>query len=163
MTTRRFAQETTVPVEKTKAEIESLVTRYGATGFRSGWSGDISQVEFAAKERVIRFTLPLPSRDDKAFRTSKAGNPIFDQSKRLKLWEQACRQRWRALLLAIKAKLEAVSIGISEFEAEFLANIVDPITGRTVGESVRPMIAARYEGRDVPLIGLPAPIEESAQ
>lgn len=157
MNNRRFAQETSVPVEKTKAEIEMLVTRYGASGFRSGWSGDISQVEFAANDRVIRFTLPLPAKDSREFTRTKAGNIITDQSKRLKLWEQGCRQRWRALHLAIKAKLEAVACGISEFEAEFLAQIVDPITGRTVGENVRPMIAARYEGRDVPLLGLPSP------
>ena len=138
-----------------------LVTRYGATGFRSGWNGDISQVEFAAKDRVIRFTLPLPPKDAKEFTKMKAGNTIFDQSKRLKLWEQGCRQRWRALHHAIKAKLEAVACGISEFEAEFLAQIVDPMTGRTVGESVRPMLQARYEGRDIPLLALPAPAPEA--
>ena len=35
--------------------------------------------------------------------------------------DQACRQRWRALLLVIKAKLEAVTAGISTVETEFLA------------------------------------------
>ena len=35
-------------------------------------------------------------------------------------WEQACRQRWRALALVIKAKLEAIDAEISTFEEEFL-------------------------------------------
>ena len=41
-------------------------------------------------------------------------------------WEQVCRQRWRALLLIIRAKLEAVASGITTLENEFLANIVLP-------------------------------------
>lgn len=65
-----------------------------------------------------------------------------------KEWEQACRQRWRALALVIKAKLEAVESGISVFEDEFMANIVLP-GGRTVSEEVRPRIAAMYEGGPV--------------
>lgn len=73
----------------------------------------------------------------------------------LRQWEQACRSRWRALLLSVKAKLESVEIGISEFEEEFLAHIVDPATGRTVGEDIVPQIAKRYEqnGAPVCLIG----------
>lgn len=69
-----------------------------------------------------------------------------------KAWEQACRQKWRALCLCIKAKLEAVEAGISVFEDEFLANIVDPVSGRTVGEVMRPQIAVSYERGGVPLL-----------
>lgn len=56
-----------------------------------------------------------------------------------KLWEGACRQSWRAMLLVIKAKLEAIEAGISVFEDEFLAHIVMP-DGRTISEHVRPQL-----------------------
>jgi len=32
-----YAENTKVPVEKTRAEIERLVGKYGATRFASGW------------------------------------------------------------------------------------------------------------------------------
>ena len=40
--------------------------------------------------------------------------------------EQERRRLWRALLLNIKAKLEAVESGISVFDEEFMAHIVLP-------------------------------------
>lgn len=55
----------------------------------------------------------------------------------------------RALLLVIKAKLEAVASGISIFEDEFLANVVLP-DGRLVGQEVREKIANAYESREMP-------------
>ncbi|HWF01594.1 MAG TPA: hypothetical protein VG248_17460 [Caulobacteraceae bacterium] len=53
--------------------------------------------------------------------------------------EQACRQKWRALALVIKAKLEAVSAGITTVEDEFLAQTMMG-DGRTVGEVVQPQL-----------------------
>lgn len=52
-----------------------------------------------------------------------------------KHWQQACRQRWRALALCIKAKLEAVECGIVSFEQEFLAHFQMP-DGRTIGDHI---------------------------
>jgi len=72
-------------------------------------------------------------------------------------WEQACRQKWRALCLAIKAKLEAVESGISHFEDEFLSQIIDPITKKTVGELIRPELEQRYIGKDSTQLALPEP------
>lgn len=54
-------------------------------------------------------------------------------------WEQACRQRWRALSLCIKAKLEAVAAGITTFEHEFLAHFLTG-DGRTVGDHIIPQL-----------------------
>ena len=51
--------------------------------------------------------------------------------------ERACRQRWHALFMAIKATLETVTSGISTIEAEFLANIVLPST-TTAGDWMIP-------------------------
>lgn len=54
-------------------------------------------------------------------------------------YDRACKQRWRALLLCIKAKLEAVDSGIATFEQEFMANIVMP-DGKTFGDYALPKI-----------------------
>jgi hypothetical protein len=66
------------------------------------------------------------------------------------------RRLWRALLLAIKAKLEVVESGLAIFEEEFLSNIVMP-DGCTVGEHARPWIAEAYETGRVKGLLPPAP------
>lgn len=144
--TRRFAQSTSVSVEKSKAEIEGLLSRYGATAFASGWQAGRAQIQFEAQGRRIRFILPLPAQNEKRFTMSPARGKPVSADAALKAWEQACRQSWRALALVVKAKLEAVAAGISEFENEFLANIVLP-DGGTVAEHVKPQIAIMYETR----------------
>jgi hypothetical protein len=148
---RRYAEKTGVPVDRSRAEIERTLVRYGADAFRYGWKAGLATIEFAAHGRHIRFSLPLPRRDDHEFTLTPTGRERSEvQAERA--WEQACRQRWRALGLAIKAKLEAVECGIAEFEQEFLAYVVDPQTGRTVGEVIRPQLAVSYEAQPAPLL-----------
>ena len=71
------------------------------------------------------------------------------ESARLQSWEQDCRARWRALALVIKAKLAAIEVGITSFEAEFGMAVVLP-DGRTVAEQVVPAIAEAYESGRTP-------------
>ncbi|MEO0699475.1 MAG: hypothetical protein AAFY81_07125 [Pseudomonadota bacterium] len=142
-----FAKDTSVSVSRSKAEIEGIVERYGAGQFMSGWSGDQAAVGFTMEGRQVRFIVELPSKQDEAFTTTPTGKARAPDAS-LKAWEQACRQRWRALALVIKAKLEAVESGISVFEDEFMANIVMP-NGRTVSQEIRPRIAAAYENGTV--------------
>lgn len=152
----RYAKATVVPIERSRAEIERLLTNYGASEFTSGWAQRDGQkfaaIEFVTHDRKIRFNLPMPDRNDKEFTMTSHRYPkrrsgaVAD-----KAWEQGCRQRWRALLLCIKAKLEAVESGITEFEAEFMAHIVNPETNMTIGQHLIPLI------RDGGRIGLPAP------
>lgn len=141
----KFAANTSVSVSASKAEIERIVERYGATGFMSAWSAEQAVIAFAMEGRQVRFRLEMPRRDDAEFTSYKRGYTVVERSTdaAAKLWEQACRQRWRALALVIKAKLEAVQSGISVFEDEFMANIVLP-GGATVSEEIRPMIAQAY-------------------
>lgn len=155
MTATRFAANTSVAVEKTEAEIKGLLRRYGADQIGSAESGDAAMVTFVMRKRLIRFVLPLPSKSDSRFARTPAGRKALSPDAVLRQWEQACRSRWRALLLSVKAKLESVEVGISEFEHEFLANIVDPQTGRTIGDDIAPQIAVRYDqhGPPVGLIG----------
>jgi hypothetical protein len=115
---------------------------------------------FQADNRHVRFELPLPDRNDKAY-THHAPRSSYRTPKprtaadAAKQWEQACRTRWRALALVIKAKLEAVASGITTFESEFLAHIVLP-DGRTVGGWIAPQLAVAYErGGMPPMLALP--------
>lgn len=146
----RYAENTSVSVASSKAEIEKIVERYGAGQYMSGWSEERALIAFTMQSRQVRFILPMPDKSERRFTHHSKGTRTPDAA--LKQWEQACRQRWRALALVIKAKLEAVESGISIFEDEFMANIVLP-GGKTVSEEVRPRIAKAYEtGAITPLL-----------
>lgn len=136
-----YASSTSVSVAASKAEIERIVERYGAGQFMSAWSADEAIIAFVMEGRQVRFKLTMPSKTEERFTHHSRGWRTPEAA--IKEWEQACRQRWRALALVIKAKLEAVESGIAVFEDEFLANIVMP-NGRTVGDETRPMIAQAY-------------------
>lgn len=152
----KYAAQTSVPVDRSKAEIERLITRYGADHFASGWIGNKATLGFRAHERLVRFDLPLPAPDETRFTRKMRDGRVYgrpraaDQARALH--EQACRAAWRALALVVKAKLEAVESGITTFEEEFMAHIVVPGTGRTVGASLLPEIAAAYAGKQPRLL-----------
>lgn len=149
--TGQFAEGTTVSVEKSRAELEKLIVRHGATQFASGWYGNSAMVGFVIGGRGVRFVLQLPDKSDKRYAMTPARRFMRKPEDRTKAWEQDCRSRWRALVLVIKAKLEAVQVGISTIEDEFLAWTVLPGgDGRTVGEQLRPQLAAAMESGQAP-------------
>ena len=149
----RFAEKTGVASANSRAEIERTLTRYGADGFMYGWADDSAVVAFRMRHRAIKFVLPMPDRKAREF----THTPVYDTErttdKAQTAYEQAVRQRWRALALVIKAKLEAVESGITVFDDEFMAHIVLP-DGKTVGQVMRPQIAIAYDsGKMPPLLG----------
>lgn len=149
----RYAAKTEVPVSKTRMEIEELVTqRYGAGQYISGMDADRAFIGFTMRDRQVRFLLSLPKTDDTRFtqyRDRYGYQRDRSEDSARKEWEQAVRSRWRALLLVIKAKLEAVEVGIATFEDEFMANIVMP-DGNLVGHHIRPRIAEAYASGNMP-------------
>jgi hypothetical protein len=101
--------------------------------------------------RQVKLILPLPDRSSREFRVTAARGRVRTAEAALRLWEQACRERWRSLCLVIKAKLEGVRAGICSFEDEFLAYIVLP-DGRTAGQWLQPQIEQAYGTGKVPAL-----------
>lgn len=150
-----YAQTTEVTVEKSRAEIERILTRYGANKFMVGSDHSKAVLAFEIKGKMIQFTLPLPDRSDKKFWFTPARRNKRTDAEAYKEWEQACRSRWRALRLCIQAKLEAVECGITSFESEFLAHFVMP-NGMTLGDCVIPRLSEVTQGLSLPgLLMLP--------
>ena len=131
-----YAEKTRVPEQQSRSEIERLLQKYKATAVAVYTSVDSIAIAFEMKDRRVMFRLAMPKGDDNRS-------------------AQGRRQRWRSLLLAIKAKLSSVEDGIESFEDAFLAHIVMP-DGSTVADHVRPRIASAYkEGRMQPLLPPP--------
>lgn len=144
-----YAEKTSVSVVKTKADIEELIQKAGAGQFVSGYKEDMAVIGFSLADRQIRFILPLPDKQDKTFWYTPERRTKRTEKQAYEAWEQACRSKWRALYLIIKAKLEAVSSGISTVEREFFYDIVLP-DGKTVGEFMSPQIQTAYKTGEMP-------------
>lgn len=153
----KYAENTTVDSARSRGEIERILARYGARAF--AYARDDEQnaaaIMFKIADRQVRMRLPLPDRSSDEFTLTRHKNPWQRQPVSAEQaearWEQACRQRWRALALVIKAKLEAVDAGISTVETEFLANIMLP-GGTTVGEWAAPQLEAAYAAGQMPAL-----------
>lgn len=147
----RYAENTSVSSDRSRAEIEQTLARYGADQFMYGWDQSNAVIMFQAHGRRVKFVLPLPDKTSREFTHTPGRNLARSPQQALEAWEQACRQRWRALALVIKAKLEAVEAGITEFEDEFLAHVVLP-NGSTVGDWAKPQLAIAYEAGSMPAL-----------
>jgi hypothetical protein len=147
----KYASETSVSVEKSKAEIERLLQRYGAKEFAHGWKAGRAVIQFGMMDRCVRFILPLPDKIE--FAKTPSGRRTRSDADTLKAWEQGCRQRWRALTLTIKAKLESVESGIEEFDTAFMGQVVMP-NGKTISEEITPMIEQAYKTGKMPSLML---------
>ena len=143
MSVRRFAEGTTVETSKSKAEIEVLLTRYGASGTAvvSDYLTGTTSVTFRFGERFYRLQLAhsnhgaMPDPYKPATNLCPKGWDRWAVADRQR-WvaarvEQGAREVWRRLLLVVKAKLELVAEGGSSVEREFLADMMLP-DGRTV-------------------------------
>lgn len=146
----RYAERTEVTSDKSRTEIERTLRRYGAGAFAYGWAGNEAQVMFEMAGRRVQFRLPLPDPSDEKFTQTPTGRERSTTAAEQE-FERAVRQRWRALALVIKAKLEAVEAGITTVEDEFLAHIVLP-DGRTVGEWTRPQLQDVYASGRMPAL-----------
>lgn len=146
-----YAADTIVSVEKSRAEIEGLLMRHGAGKFATAIEPDRAMIGFVIRDRTVRFVLPLPNPTDEQFQYTPKGRYVRKPKDQHQAWEQACRSKWRALCLCIKAKLEAVEAGITTFEEEFLAHIVLPnARGQTLGEALIPQMDNLYANGKAP-------------
>lgn len=149
----QYAEGTTVPVSKTRGEVEGVLERYGATAFAYGWDDRSATIGFEIGARRYLIRLPLPDPDSEEFtltRHQQSWNRrrLGPQSAKVR-YDAEVRRRWRAMLLVIKSKLEAVSSGIATLEQEFFYHLLLP-NGQTIGEAATPAIEAAYRTGNLP-------------
>lgn len=148
MTKRRFAADTRVPVERSRAEIDRLLSRAGASEVAFHWrAGEGAVVAFDLSGRLIRVALPMaPRAQFERTATGRERSPRAVEDR----YRQEERRRWRALALFLRAKLEAVESGISTLDQEFLAYLVVG-GGDTVGDRLIPQLEqALRDGDQLP-------------
>lgn len=118
-----------------------------------GMNQKAAMIAFEMKGRRIKFVLPMPDRDAPEFHTGvhpQSHKPCkLSPEKAAAKYEQGTRQKWRALALCIKAKLESVESKIETFEEAFMPHVVMS-DGRTIGEVLLPDIGRLVESSKLP-------------
>lgn len=137
-----YAHKSEVSVERSKIELDTLLGKAGATsrGFFADDDAGHVQVFFRLGAGSYRLVVPHPKLGD--FPASGEAPPGWHEWSdakraewRYRKWEQACRSRWRVVLLLVKSKLEMVALGASTVEREFMADLLLS-NGKTVHENV---------------------------
>lgn len=137
MSGSRYAAGTTVSVDRSHAELEALLTRFGATGFLYGWMGQQGMIAFELRGRRCRFVVRPPMPDELPALRQAARERRAKASDDQKLLDEEIRRRWRELVLLVKAKLVAVESGVVSMDEEFLPYFVLP-GNVTVAERLLP-------------------------
>jgi len=137
-----YAEKTSVAVSKSIAEIVALVKAAGADRVAQFEEPERFQIQFAIADRHVRFQVGLPRLGEMPVRDGRGA--ALSAKQRVARMEQAHRQKARALLLVIKAKLESVESGVETFEQAFLPNVV-MADGATVYERIAAPIAEEYQ------------------
>lgn len=117
-----YASGTVVTERESRTELVGLLERHECSDVQCGLNQKgAAVVKFTYRGRMVRLLVPMP----------ESGN-------------RERPRRWRVLILLLKAKLEAVSSGISTFDAEFLSYIAMP-GGVTVGQMMATKVSEAYE------------------
>lgn len=119
----KYAKSTKVSIQRTILEIQKTLMRFGADTFAFIEQRDCTVIGFRCHNRNVRINVNYPAEPE-------------GSSLKIK-WKQGKRQKFRALLLVIKAKLVAVEEGVASFETEFLPYLVTS-NGATIAEKIIP-------------------------
>lgn len=136
-----YAQKTEVPFDRSIGQILSMIRGAGAQQVGQMETPTVFAIQFVLEDRMVRFKVPLETLDETPKQNGKRQR--LSQESRQKKVEQSKRQRARALLLVIKAKLESIESGIETFEQAFLAHVVMS-DGETVYDRVKGDMAIEY-------------------
>ena len=131
-------EDTTIPPERTKADIETLLKKTGAKAAQ--WTEDY---EFG-QPPVLQFVMKLEVKGVARTIGFKMKPPALAQTNRAGVTSVNHPASLRLMWWYLKAKLEAVSFGLESFEKEFLSSVLTNLPGGnvgTIGEVAVEMIA----------------------
>ncbi len=147
---RKYAANTNVTAERSQAEIQSMLLKYGCTSF--GFVRRPRQILIGFELRNLRFEMSISLPDPNSDEFTKTATGRARRNHDDALYEQEVRRLYRSLCLLIKAKIVSINEKTAKFEDEFLAYMVTS-NGRTVGTWCANLIAKAQENGGPLLLG----------
>jgi len=122
--TKRYAEGTTVPVERSRGELTGILTEHGCQRMAWATEPDADTLMFEMGGHQYRFVIARPTVDDLRAMCRAEGRDwsrVLDPKGKV---DAEWRRRWRAHVLLLKAKLEFVAGGDTTLEREFMPALV---------------------------------------
>jgi hypothetical protein len=155
---RRYAEDTAVPISRSRGEIDSLLRAWGAQGIQ--WSDDFEHDRVMLRfvwprgdqRFMARFVVRLPGRAELEPEAIDQRTRRVSPGKLERLLLERGKREHRVLALWLKAALNAVDCGLVEAETIFLPFLEDR-NGKTVAELALPRLGILLEGSAMKLLG----------
>lgn len=148
---RRYAQDTQVPVARTRGQIDSLLRAWGVDGIQwtDNFKADKIQLQFVwnheDNDYLARITIGLPTSDDLEDEAIDGRTGRVSEKKLEKLMSERGKREHRLLKMFLQGALEAIEAGVITAEQLFLPYLVGS-DGRTVGEVVEDRLPVLLSG-----------------
>jgi hypothetical protein len=107
-----------VEVHRSRYELERVLHKHGAHDVLFVEADANASIQFAMRGHYVQLALPLPDPEEARF-THTASGRRRSAAAQERAYEQALREHWRSLVVAVRGKLQSVESGISTFEQEF--------------------------------------------
>jgi hypothetical protein len=154
---RRYAEDTAVPISRSRGEIDSLLRAWGAQGIQ--WSDDFEHDRVMLRfvwprgdqRFMARFVVRLPGRAELEPEAINQRTRRVSPGKLERLLLERGKREHRVLSLWLKAALNAVDCGLVEAETLFLPFLEDR-NGKTVAELALPRLGILLEGSAMKLL-----------
>lgn len=131
-----YGAGTRVEVHRSRHELERVLSKYGAHEVLVVEADANAAIQFALHGRYVQLALPLPDPQDARFTYTPSGK-VRTAAARERAYDQALREHWRSLIVAVRGKLQSVESGISTFEQEFDPFLVSHLAVETQKRSRR--------------------------
>jgi hypothetical protein len=136
---RKFAEDTTVPIQRSRAEIDKLLRDWGVEGiaWQDDFANDHVQLRFVwangGEKYLARVGIKLPGRKSLEDDALDGRTLRVNENKMRKLLDARGKREHRLLALWLKATLNAVDAGLIKAEELFLP-FLEGKDGYTVAE-----------------------------
>lgn len=129
-----YAEKTKVPVDKSMAEVRKILIKNGSEGVAIAETSENALVQFIFKSKSYKFIIKYPkSSDDDIFLNGKGYKRTLVQIENA--IEHEKKRLWRAMVLYIKAAIEAHNNGIIDFKRSMMSHMMLP-SGQTIYEKL---------------------------
>jgi hypothetical protein len=154
---RRYAEDTAVPISRSRGEIDTLLRAWGAQGIQ--WTDDFEHDRVMLRfvwprgdqRFMARFVVRLPGRAELEPEAIDQRTRRVSPGKLERLLVERGKREHRVLALWLKAALNAVDCGLVEAETLFLPFLEDR-NGKTVAELALPRLGILLEGSAMKLL-----------
>lgn len=144
-----YAQGTTVESIRSRLEIERLLQKHECTHVGVMHEPAQALIYFQRAGWQVQMRIPIPQEKDAP---QKLGGRYLPADSQKGAWvEQKTKERWRQLLLVLKAKFTALEEGVETFEQGFFAYLV--VGGVHLGEKLLPAVRQAQERGTQLLLG----------